>query len=68
MGSAQREVESRRFALRAPIGPIEAGELSLYRFIDALQAILSGSRDPAPDPGLHYSVAVELRLLLESLS
>ena len=40
------------------------------RFIDALQAILSGSRDPelASDPGLHYEGAVELRLLLESLA
>ncbi len=40
------------------------------RFIDALQTILSGSRDPAlaSDPELHYEGAVELRLLLESLA
>ncbi len=29
-GSGQREVESRRFDVRAPIGPIEAGELAWY--------------------------------------
>ena len=33
-------------------------------------AILDGSRDPAlaDDPALHYSDAVELKLLLEQLS
>ena len=41
----------------------------LRQVIPALQAILSGSRDPAPasDPGLDFDDAAELRLLLESL-
>jgi hypothetical protein len=35
-----------------------------------LQAILSGSRDPAlaDDPALNYECAVEVKLLLERLS
>ncbi|MCP4113217.1 MAG: tetratricopeptide repeat protein, partial [Desulfobacteraceae bacterium] len=37
--------------------------------VSALQAILSGSRDPAlaSDPALHYELAVEVKLLLERL-
>jgi tetratricopeptide (TPR) repeat protein len=41
----------------------------LRPFLSALQAITAGSRDPslAEDPGLHYSEAAELVLLIEAL-
>lgn len=43
-----------------------AGKLLIAK----LQAILSGSRDPAlaADPGLHYQYAVEIQLLLDELT
>jgi len=39
-------------------------------FLDTLQDVLAGSRDPAlaSDPGLKYDLAVELTLLLEALA
>ena len=41
----------------------------LRPFLSALQAITAGSRDPslAEDPGLHYSEAAEVVLLIEAL-
>jgi hypothetical protein len=46
----------------------EAAEL--LPFIGALQAVVAGSRDPAlaDQPGLDYSMAAEVLLLIETLA
>ena len=52
--------------LQLAAAPEAAGHLP---FIGALQAVVAGSRDPAiaDQPGLDYSMAAEILLLIESL-